>query len=272
MGLLLYTMVLVALLVILWRISSVARYWIKFLVFGLVSVFSSCAPIPIMLLRPRDSRNALLPAAGLRACCRFLGITHSVEGLENTVKNSGCVILLNHQSMLDLIVLACLWPVMDNCTVISKKEVFYMQPFGLASWLWGTIFIDRAAKGAKDAVNKTGETIRSRKARVLMFPEGTRNMSKKLLPFKKGAFHLALASRCPIQPVAVSRFSFLGNQRFDDGHIRIKILPQIPTEGLTVDDLPKLMDKAYNIMSENVDQITKINEEKSTNNCKLKVN
>ncbi|KAJ8933480.1 hypothetical protein NQ314_013978, partial [Rhamnusium bicolor] len=150
MGLLLYTSVMLALLIILWRISSVAKYWIKFLVFAITTLFSSCSPIPIMLLRPRDSRNALIPAAGLRACSKFLGLTHSVEGLENVVKDSGF--------------LACLWPVIDNCTVISKKEVFYMQPFGLASWLWGTIFIDRVnAKGAKSAVNKTGEIIRNRK-------------------------------------------------------------------------------------------------------------
>lgn len=50
-----------------------------------------------------------------------------------------------------------------------------------------------------------------------MFPEGTRNNTKKLLPFKKGAFHLAVASQCPVQPVAVSRYSFLGNFRFDSG-------------------------------------------------------
>nr|CAI5828022.1 unnamed protein product [Callosobruchus analis] len=107
---------------------------------------------------------------------------------------------------------------MPNCTVIAKKEVFYLQPFGLASWLWGTIFIDRMnVKGARSAVNKTGDTIRTRKARVLMFPEGTRNNKKELLPFKKGAFHLALASRCPIQPVVVSRYTFLGKRRFDNG-------------------------------------------------------
>lgn len=50
-----------------------------------------------------------------------------------------------------------------------------------------------------------------------MFPEGTRNNTGKLLPFKKGAFHLAVASGCPIQPVIVSQYTFLGDRHFDDG-------------------------------------------------------
>lgn len=53
---------------------------------------------------------------------------------------------------------------LDKATVIAKKEVFYMWPFGLAAWLWGTIFIDRLnAEKAQEAVNKTGKTIRDRK-------------------------------------------------------------------------------------------------------------
>lgn len=60
-------------------------------------------------------------------------------------------------------VLSEIWPVMDRCTVISKKEIFYFWPFGLASWLWGTIFIDRLNKeSAQKTINKTGETINQR--------------------------------------------------------------------------------------------------------------
>ncbi|XP_050312830.1 1-acyl-sn-glycerol-3-phosphate acyltransferase alpha [Anthonomus grandis grandis] len=256
MGFVSCSVAILALLTLLWKVSSVGRFFIKWCLFGIVSVLASSLPIPLMLVRPRDPRNALIPSAALRACCTFLGLTLKVEGHENIVQNKGTVVLINHQSALDLIVLACLWPIMDNCTVISKREILYIQPFGLASWLWGTIFISRGSKDAQHAVNETGEIIKERKARVLIFPEGTRNMSRKLLPFKKGGFYLALASDVPIQPVAVGRYSFLKNFRFDSGEIRIRILPAIPTEGCTKDDIPKLIEETYNVLSENVDQLS----------------
>ncbi|RZC39267.1 1-acyl-sn-glycerol-3-phosphate acyltransferase acl-2, partial [Asbolus verrucosus] len=264
MSLLLYTMVLMALITLLWRVSALARYYLKYMYFGIISCIMASAPIPLMLLKPRDSRNALIPAAGVRVCCRLIGVTISLEGQENIVRNSGCVVLINHQSMLDLLVLAKLWPAMDNCTVISKKEILYFQPFGLAAWLWGTTFINRVKKeDAQAAVNRTGQTIKSRKARVLMFPEGTRNSREKLLPFKKGAFHLAIASQCPIQPVAVNRYRFLGKHRFDNGHIRIKILPPISTQGYSADNINELMEKTYKILSDNVDLLSKEEDDKT---------
>lgn len=63
-----------------------------------------------------------------------------------------------------VLVLSEIWPVMERCTVISKKQIFYIWPFGLASWLWGTIFIDRLnGEKAQQTINKTGETIRDKK-------------------------------------------------------------------------------------------------------------
>lgn len=251
---------------ILWKVSSAARYVLKFVIFAVLSIFFACLPIPYMLLHPRDSRNALIPSFLLRASRKILGLEYSVEGTENIVKDSGCVVLINHQSAIDLIILAYLWPIMPNSTVISKKEIFYIQPFGLASWLWGTIFINRVnAKDAQSAVNKTGEIIRKRQARVLMFPEGTRSLKKELLPFKKGAFHLAVASKVPIQPVAVSRYSFLGKFRFDSGFVKIRILPTISTEGCSTEDIPNLIEKTYKVMSENVNDLSSLNEANGLN-------
>ncbi|KRT82047.1 hypothetical protein AMK59_3328, partial [Oryctes borbonicus] len=254
--------VLVMVVVVGWLVlggatSSTARYYLKFAIFGVGSLFSATSPIPLMLRQPKDSKNALLPAAGLRFIARMIGLKCFVRGKENIVKDSGCVVVINHQSMLDLIVLAELWPVMDRCTVISKKEIFYLWPFGLAAWLWGTIFIDRLnAERAQHSINSTGEIIRNRKARVLMFPEGTRSMKNKLLPFKKGAFHLAIASQCPVQPVIVSRYTFLGDKRFDSGIIDITILPPVETSGLVREDVTKLVDETYGIMSKYLESLS----------------
>ncbi|KAF5280655.1 hypothetical protein FQA39_LY05303 [Lamprigera yunnana] len=265
MGIFLWALLTTMLLTIVWSVSSMARYYLKFSIFILSSLIFATVPIPIMLLRPRDSKNGLIPAKCLSMCTWILGLKYEVKGLENIVKGSGCVVLINHQSAIDLIVLAELWPVMDNCTVISKKEVFYLWPFGLASWLWGTIFIDRLnAEKAQSSINQTGETIRKNKARVLMFPEGTRNMKEKMLPFKKGAFHLAVASQCPLQPIIVDKYNFLGRHRFDEGNIRITILPSIPTEGLTKEDVPMLTEKAYATMSHFFEQRKMEQSKKST--------
>ncbi|ENN73689.1 hypothetical protein YQE_09717, partial [Dendroctonus ponderosae] len=123
MGFIAWSLAIVAFLTLLWTLTTL--------------------PIPIMLLRPRDPKNALIPAAALRACSTFLGLTLSVEGVENIVQNTGCVVLINHQSMLDLI-----------------------------------------------------------------------------------------------------------------GTLKIKILPIIPTEGCTKDDIPKLMEDTYRVLSENLDALS----------------
>jgi lysophosphatidate acyltransferase len=206
-----------------------------------------------MLWRPRDYRNGLLPAWGGRQISKILGLKWEMKGQENIVQNSGCVVLINHQSCLDLLVLSEIWPVMDKCTVISKKEIFYFWPFGLASWLWGTIFIDRLnVKSAQNTINKTGEVIRQNQSKLCMFPEGTRHGGPELLNFKKGAFHVAISCQCPIQPVVVSQYYFLdhGQRTFDPGHIVITILPPIYTEGMTKDDLSGLIEKSKTAMQE----------------------
>ncbi|KAK6641083.1 hypothetical protein RUM44_012784 [Polyplax serrata] len=213
-----------------------------------------------MFFRPRNWKNALIPAAGLRLIKRLFGFRWKVMGHQNIVRDSGSVVLINHQSIIDLIALAELWPIMDNCTVISKKEIFYLGPFGLASYLWGTIFIDRLNPDkAKDTINKTGETVRRRKAKLCMFPEGTRHGGDELLPFKKGAFHVAIASRVPIQPVVVSKYYYIDykKKRFDSGYTQIEILPPISTEGYTRDNIDELVEKTHQIMSKRYKELNK---------------
>lgn len=249
----------ILLVIYLFSASHVFRYYAKFLVFVVLSLISATIFVPLMLWRPRDYRNALLPAWGARQISKLLGLTWELRGHENIIQDSGCVVVINHQSAIDLLVLAELWPVLQRCTVIAKREVFYLWPFGLACWLWGTIFIDRLnVERAQSTVNKTGETIRAKQAKVCMFPEGTRNNGPDLLPFKKGAFHVAIASQTAILPVVVSHYHFLDSERhvFDKGSSIISILPPIKTEGMTKADLESLMSKTHSTMSEAYTQLS----------------
>lgn len=241
-----------------------------------------------------------IPAKVLRILSKFMGLKYTVRGKENIVKGSGCVVLINHQSALDLIgtivfpvvffqpyhsfffvfclvVLAELWPIMDKCTVISKREVLYLGPFGWASWLWGTIFIDRLnPEKAQNAINTTGQYINRKHSRVLMFPEGTRHGGDDLLPFKKGAFHLAIASKCPIQPVVVSNYYFLNDKtyQFDEGECVITILPAISTDGFQKDNLPTLIENTRNVMNVKYKELSNEVQSKNKNNnySKTKIN
>lgn len=73
-----------------------------------------------------------------------------------------------------------------------------------------------------DKLNKEARAIQERAVKVLVFPEGTRGgQTDQLLPFKKGPFHIAIQSQSALQPVVVSRYTFLDwkRKRFGRGEI-----------------------------------------------------
>lgn len=95
-------------------------------------------------------------------------------------------------------------------------------------------------------------------AKLLFFPEGTRNQgSNHLLPFKKGPFHAALESQSIIQPIVVSRYHFLDYKRnyFGTGNVIIEILPEISVKGLTKDDMDTVITNVQNIMQEKFEKL-----------------
>lgn len=60
-------------------------------------------------------------------------------------------------------VLAVLWPLLARSTVVSKKSLLYLVPFGTAAWMWGTVFIDRGQRSAVEALNEQAKAVRDRK-------------------------------------------------------------------------------------------------------------
>ncbi|CRK90938.1 CLUMA_CG004627, isoform A [Clunio marinus] len=240
-------------------ISNRVQYYTKMIVFIVSALFAAVLPIPLMLPRPRDYRNALIPAWCIVKVGQLIGASYEIRGLENINRDSGGVVLINHQSAIDLIVLGKLWPVIGRATQVAKKEIFYLFPFGLACYLWGTLFINRQNQtSARNVINRESKAINERKSKILFFPEGTRNPSETLLPFKKGSFHVAIQAQCPIQPIVVSRYTYLDSKRkyFGRGRTIISILPEVNTKGMIKSDIDSLVSNVQNLMQESYEKIS----------------
>jgi len=96
------------------------------------------------------------------------------------------------------------------------------------------------------------DSIRAGKV-VLVFPEGTRSPDNLMLPFKKGGFHLAIDAQVPILPVAVNRSRRLwpkGSAVMRPGTIDVQVGAPISTAGLSKDDLPRLLERTREVITE----------------------
>ncbi|XP_034934626.1 1-acyl-sn-glycerol-3-phosphate acyltransferase alpha [Chelonus insularis] len=258
----------------LYETSSTFRYYFKFLVYYGIVMANSIILIPIMMFRPGNVKNLLLASSICHNVSNLLGLRWELKGRENLERDQACIVVANHQSSLDILGMFEIWRVMDKCTVVAKKELFYAWPFGLAAWLCGLIFIDRMnSEKARAVLNTATDKIKEKKIKLWIFPEGTRHNTGEIHPFKKGAFHVAVNSQLPILPVVFSSYYFLSkkDKRFDSGRIVITTLPAIDTKGLGTEDVEALMDKTRNAMSEVFYSSTR-EVQRSLNLCKQHVN
>ncbi|KAF9266176.1 1-acylglycerol-3-phosphate O [Marasmius fiardii PR-910] len=181
---------------------------------------------------------------------RVLGITIKVEGDEH-LQTRPAVYMSNHQSMLDILFVARTMP--KKATITAKKSI-QASPLGPFMMLAGAIFIDRGNNArAIRSLEAAGELMRKKRTSLWIYPEGTRNLSEvpDMLPFKKGGFHLAIQAGIPIVPVVSENYWHLYHKgHFEGGEARIRVLPPVPTTGMTAADVPELISKVRNQMLE----------------------
>lgn len=107
----------------------------------------------------------------------------------------------------------------------------------------------KAVAGLSQAV----QAVQKKGVSIWIFPEGTRNRGTGLLPFKKGAFHMAVQAGVPIVPMVgepLSPFVDWKKKTMKGGTYRIKILPPIKTQGLSENEVEKLANDVRNKMLE----------------------
>jgi len=180
-------------------------------------------------------------------------VRYTVEGLENVDPTRRYVVASNHLSLFDIPML--FWTLPLHGRFLSKKEVFKIPLVGSAMRTIGIIEIDRASGGSsRQAIIDGVKVAAERGYSLVVFPEGTRGSSDEFLPFKKGAFRIAIDTGLPVLPVVIEgteRISRPGSRLYYPGNARVVILEPIETADLTnKDDLSDLTSTVEGLMIE----------------------
>lgn len=153
------------------------------------------------------------------------------------------VVVSNHESFADILLISHLpW----EMKWLSKAELFRVPILGWMMQLAGDVPVKRGfGPSAVEAMMRCREILAS-KVSVMIFPEGTRSPTMELLPFKDGAFRLAIEAGVPILPLAVSGTGPAlpkHDWRFGRSTATVRVLEPVETAGLTVEQVPELKDR-----------------------------
>jgi 1-acyl-sn-glycerol-3-phosphate acyltransferase len=179
------------------------------------------------------------------------GINIEVHGLEKITGDQGKVYIANHRSHVDGAALFKILP--GEILFLIKKEVFKIPLVSFALKTMGMIEVDRGDHEAATAsINRAVASIQSGHS-VILFPEGTRSRQDGTLPFKKGAFVLAIKSGAEVVPITLIGADVLlkpDTLFLYPGKVEVHVHDPIPTRGLALEDRESLLARAQKLIED----------------------
>uniref|UniRef100_A0A158P656 1-acyl-sn-glycerol-3-phosphate acyltransferase n=1 Tax=Angiostrongylus cantonensis TaxID=6313 RepID=A0A158P656_ANGCA len=169
----------------------------------------------------------------------WTGVKVEVRGFdEHLARLEGpAVIVCNHQSVMDVVAMTRVWP--PRGTVLMKKSLKYVPFFNLSSILANAVFVDRFNHSrAMNTLNRCVEQLVKYNLKLWIFPEGTRNRGIGMLPFKKGAFNIAVRGGFPVIPIVFSNYRpfYSKSDRYfkSDGEVIAQVLRPVNTKEVNI--------------------------------------
>lgn len=229
--------------------TNVTRTFYKWLIaipcFGLSTLTFGAGIIVLALLGYGDLGSRTLAVAWARFNSRILGMTVSIEGLKHLRPNQSYVITPNHISALDILVIYGYLP--TELKWVMKKELRRVPIIGAACHAMGHIIIDRSnSTSAVESIQQAAHKLVNGMC-ILFFPEGTRTKPGNVVPFKKGAFRLAIDLSLPVLPLTIEgteRLLPTGTLNWQPGAVTLRIHPEIGTVGLSTHQVNTLCAQA----------------------------
>ena len=202
------------------------------------------APFLILLVRITKNENFIYSPVRLfiRAGLAMAGVRVEVTGLKRLGPNQTYIFTPNHQSLIEVPLWVAYLP--RNVAYLGKKEVFKYPIFGYGIRLVGVVPVDRGnSPAAVESAKLATENLRRGKSYVV-YPEGTRSPDGRLLPFKKGAFMMAIDAGVPVVPISISGATQImpkAQIKVFPSTVRITIHDPISTERYSKENLAELM-------------------------------
>lgn len=179
-------------------------------------------------------------------------IWHRNIYVEKPKEHESYIFVVNHISYLD----AALLPKVFRRPVrpLGKVEMAKIPVFGTI-YKNAIVTVDRSSAANRARSVEIMKSVLQKEISVLVFPEGTFNMtSDPLKSFYDGAFRIAIETGTPIKPVlfldAYDRMHYDSVLSLNPGRSRAVFLPEIPVEGLTMDDVAALRENVYQTMAD----------------------
>lgn len=150
------------------------------------------------------------------------------------------VVVANHESYADVFLISCFpW----EMKWLSKDTMFKIPCMGWMMQMAGDIKLVRGNRDSTlDAIAQCRDRL-AKRVSVMIFPEGTRSRTSEMLPFKDGAFRLAIETGAPILPIAVAgtrNAMAKGTFRFLRAKALAEVLEPIDTSTMTIADIAAL--------------------------------
>lgn len=230
---------------------AIVRTAVAGLVQGLATFCFGSYLIVLLKVRP-DSPQ---PPAVMRIWGRlFLWVTGTrvvIEGADRVRPGGSYVFVGNHSSNLDIPVIMAKVPA--SVRFLAKKELFKVPVLAGAMRAVHMVETDRRlGPTAHRAINEQVSRVVAAGLSLMIFPEGTRTSSGEMMPFKKGAFRIAIDNGMPIVPITIIgafRAWKPHSKLIHGGRVRLVIHDPIPTEGLDHSDITDLRDRARRIVA-----------------------
>ncbi|WP_318433575.1 1-acylglycerol-3-phosphate O-acyltransferase [Photobacterium leiognathi] len=220
-----------------------------------IIITTLCALIYCLISRPRAPKHVYTFCRWFNQLQKITGVKIEQRGLDNSQGIPNAVYISNHQSVFDFVTTPGM--LRPRTVSLGKKSLVWIPFFGQLYWITGNILIDRENKSkARNTIQQVADAIHSRDLSVWVYPEGTRSKGRGLLPFKTGAFRMAIEAGVPIVPVVISTtHNKIDLNKWDNGTVIAEMQPPIQTTGLKATQARELAEQCHQLMADKIAQL-----------------